>query len=183
MKGTGIVGIVRGLRAEREAALGLLPAPLHHYLEQRVVVTAWYPETDYVQLMNALLRVYKRQTWESAGAMAAREALQGVYRNIVVAGQVEQTAQRMRVNWRNYHDTGDLTVALRPGLVQVTVTDYCLVSSDVCLLNQGYFATILELAGAEVTARRKLRCRAAGDSLCVWEYAWRDSLGPSARPT
>lgn len=172
IKGTGIVGIVRGLRAEREAALRVLPLALHHYLEQRVAITAWYPEAEFMQLMEALLRVYKRQSWESAGAASARDALQGVYRNIVVEGEVEQTARRMRVNWRNYHDTGELTVALQPGIVQVTVADYCVVSSDMCRLNQGYFATILELAGAQVSARRKRRCRASGDPLCVWEFPW-----------
>jgi len=182
IKGTGVVGIVRGLRAEREAALRALPAALHHYLEQRVVITSWYPEADYVLLMGALLHIYKRQTWESAGATAARDALSGVYRNIVVEGKVEETARRMRVNWRNYHDTGDLTVALEPGIVRVTVADYCLISSDVCQLNRGYFATILELAGAQVSARRKLSCRAHGDPVCVWEYAWHPGASRSTRP-
>lgn len=175
IKGTGIISVVRALRARRDAALRALPAGLHHYLDARVTISSWYPESDYVALMVAFLSVYRGLTWHSAGETAAREALTGVYRNIVVPGDVGETARRMRVNWRNYHDTGLLSVELEPSLVRVHVQDYCLVSSDVCRLNEGYFGVLLGLAGNPITSSHKLRCTVRGDAECVWQYDY----GPS----
>lgn len=170
MKGTGIISVVRALRARRDAALRALPAELHRYLDERITISSWYPETDYVALMVAFLGVYKGLTWHGVGEVAAREALTGVYRNIVVPGEVGETAQRMRVNWRNYHDTGLLSVEVEPTFVRVHVRDYCMVSSDVCRLNQGYFGVLLGLAGNPITGSHKLRCTARGDDECVWQY-------------
>lgn len=172
IKGTGIISVVRALRARREAAIETLPAALHHYLDQRITISSWYPESEYVVLMTAFLRLYKGVTWHSAGEIAAREALTGVYRNIVVAGDIGETARRMRVNWRNYHDTGVLSVEVEPHLVRVRVSEYCLLSSDVCRLNQGYFGALLGLSGSLITESRKVRCRVLGHEACVWEYGY-----------
>src|SRR5262249_13369613 len=157
---TGIVHIVRGLRSQREHAEPLLPARLHHYLNDRIAITAWYPEVDYLALMEVLMRLSKGYTWERAGAFAAKEALSTVYRNVIVDGDLPETARRMPANWRNYHDTGDLTVENEPGLVRVKVENYCMESTVLCRLTQGYFAALLSFSGATITAQRKLKCTA-----------------------
>jgi hypothetical protein len=176
IKGIGIVDIVRALRAERERALRVLRSNLHHYLDERIAISAWYPETDFLGLMEAFMRVQKGATWERAGVLSARAALTSVYRNIVVEHDVPESAHRMRVNWRNYHDTGALSVENLPSLVRVTVEGYCMVSAELCRLNQAYFGEILTLAGALVTEQSKLRCTTSGHSACLWEYVWRDKL-------
>ena len=172
IKGTGIVGVVRGLRAQRDAALAILPAALHHYLDERVVITAWYPETENVALISTLLRLYPKQSWEGAGQQAAHDALTSVYRNIIVEGDVPETARRMRVNWRNYHDTGNLAVELAPRTVRVIVASFALVSTEFCRLNTGYFGKLLALAGAQITRTQKLRCTAKHQDCCIWEYEY-----------
>lgn len=173
IKGTGVISVVRALRAKRERALELLPPALHHYLAARITISSWYPESDYVALMTAFLRAYKGSTWHGAGEIAAQEALTGIYRNIVVPGDIGETAQRMRVNWRNYHDTGVLSVDVEPQLVRVHVSGYCVVSSDVCRLNQGYFGALLGLSGVPIVEARKVRCTVMRDEECVWEYAFK----------
>lgn len=173
IKGTGIVGIVRALRTFREQAKSLLPPQLLHYLEDRIVLTSWYAEDDYLALMEAFMRIQHKASWEQVGAVAAREALSSVYRNVIIKGDVPETAQRMRINWRNYHDTGELSVENEPQLVRVTVRDYCMISTPLCRLNQGYFAALLEMAHSVITDQRKVRCTARGDTACVWEFGWR----------
>ena len=179
IKGTGIIGIVRGLRAMRDQALPLLAENLRHYLDERVIVAAWYPETDFLALAEVLMSIMKGSSWERAGTVAAKEALTTVYRNVIIDGNLPETAKRMRVNWRNYHDTGDLNVDTEPSLVRVKVERYCMVSTDLCRLNQAYFATLLSFAGATIVSQQKLQCTARGDPLCVWEFGWR----PGPRPT
>ena len=46
IKGIGMVGIVKVLRALRKDSEAKLPQALHHYLNERVIVTEWYPEED-----------------------------------------------------------------------------------------------------------------------------------------
>ena len=175
IKGTGIVGIVRALRTFREQASRLLTPQLLHYLDDRIVPTSWYAEDDYLALMEAFMRINHKASWEGVGAIAAREALSTVYRNVIVEGDVPETARRMRVNWRNYHDTGELSVENEPNLVRVPVRDYCMVSTPLCRLNQGYFAALLELSHAVITDQRKVHCTARGDAACIWEFGWRAS--------
>lgn len=172
IKGTGMVGLVRALRAQREQALTLLPADLHAYLDKRIAITAWYPEADYFAIASVYMQLNRNETWESAGAYAAQQALTTVYKNIVVDGDLAETAARMRVNWRNYHDTGELTTESEDACVRVKVCDYAVVKAELCRLNQGYFATLLGMSGVSITRRSKPRCTARGDSHCVWEFAW-----------
>lgn len=174
IKGVSVVGVVRALRADRVNALIVLPKRLHPYLDLRITITSWYPEEDFLELMKAFMRLTRNITWEQVGVLNAKEALTSVYRNIIVEGDVPETARRMRVNWRNYHDTGELSVENDPGLVRLTVQHYCLISADMCSLNGGYFRTLLSLSGARIQAVRKLRCTARGDPLCAWEFAWED---------
>jgi hypothetical protein len=56
-KGASLIGLVKWLRHDREAALRALPAGLHHYLEDRIQIASWYPEEDLLALVRALARV------------------------------------------------------------------------------------------------------------------------------
>jgi hypothetical protein len=172
IKGTGMIGLVRALRSQREQALSLLPAELHDYLDKRIAITAWYPESHYFAIASVYMQLHRDESWETAGAYAAQQALTTVYKNIVVDGDLAETAARMRVNWRNYHDTGELTTECEAGCVRVKVRDYGIVKQELCRLNMGYFATLLGMSGVAITSRSKPKCKARGDAQCVWEFGW-----------
>lgn len=171
IKGIGMVGIVKALRTRSEEARAKLPQRLHHYLVDRIVVAAWYPEQDYLELIMVFAAMWRIRDFEQIGIAAARESLQKVYRNMIDGG-AEAAIERMRANWRNYHDTGQLHLERFPGKLQVTIADYGVVSAQLCQLNQGYIAEHLRLAGARVTWQRKLQCTANGDPRCTWEFEW-----------
>lgn len=172
IKGIGMIGIVKALRSRRDAVADLLPPELHRYLQESIVVTSWYPEEDYLTLLRIYARTWPERGYAEIGRLGAREVLKGIYRNIVF-GAVESAARRMKVNWRNYHDTGELSAESLPGTIRVTVTDYPVTASELCELNTGYFAELLHIAGADITATRKVHCTCRGDDSCVWEFDWR----------
>jgi hypothetical protein len=178
IKGIGLVGVVRALRAKRESADALLSAELRHYLEDQVVIASWYPEEHYQALLRVYTRLWPERSYEEIGQLAARESLQSVHRNILVGG-VLSAAKRMKINWRSYHDSGDLTVETPPGTIRFQVRDYALRARELCQVNDGYFAELLRLSGAQITARRKTRCTATGDRECIWEYDWREASAAS----
>jgi hypothetical protein len=53
-QGTHLVDMVKFLRTQRDAALAILPARLHRYLDEQLNVAAWYPEEDMIGLVRAL---------------------------------------------------------------------------------------------------------------------------------
>src|SRR4051794_31957484 len=108
IKGIGLVGIVKGLRTRADDARAKLPQRLHRYLVERVVVAAWYPEQDYLELLMTFAALFRIRDFEQVGAVGAKEGLQKVYRNMLQGG-VEGAMSRMKANWRNYHDTGELS--------------------------------------------------------------------------
>ena len=169
IKGTGMIGIVKALRSRREVAKDHLPRNLHYYLTDRILVGSWYPERDYLNLLKAYRQVWPERTWEEIGRFGAREGLQGVYRNII-QGDIAASVQRMRANWRNYHNTGELISEIDSHVIRVRVCNYELVAKEACLLNQGYFTELLMLSGADIIRSRKVRCTADGDNECLWEF-------------
>jgi hypothetical protein len=172
IKGTGIIGIVKALRSRREAVKQYLSPELDHYLEERIVLNNWYPEQDYLHLLQVYRKVWPERSYEDIGRFGAQEALSGVYRNIVT-DDVATSARHMRVNWRNYHDTGELSIDVEPSVIRVKVSDYPVVSDELCRLNQGYFSELLKLGGAQILSCSKVRCTVRGDEDCLWEFDWR----------
>jgi hypothetical protein len=180
IKGIGIIGIVKALRSRRAEAEQKLPVSLQRYLYDRIVIAAWYPEQDYLALLRVFVAMWRIRSFEQVGVTAAQERLKGVYRNIV-GGNVLEATSRMRANWRNYHDTGELTVDGHSGMVRVMIRDYAMVSSDLCLLNQGYIAEHLRLSGATVSTQRKVRCTVHRDTHCEWEFDLEPRTGSGSR--
>jgi predicted hydrocarbon binding protein len=177
IKGIGMVGIAKALRSRRDDAARVLPESLHHYLDERISISEWYPEQDYLALLRVYVEVWPGRTFEEVGRLAANEALSTVYRNILIGG-VTDAVKRMKFNWQNYHDSGELNSEVLPGLIRVRVRGYGMKARELCALNEGYFAELLRLSGAEVTALRKPQCASNGDRECVWEFEWRAADRP-----
>ena len=79
-KGASLLGAVKWLRHDREAALRALPARLHPYLDARIQVASWYPEEDLLELIRALARILPANgadVYEQMGRFSARDQLAG----------------------------------------------------------------------------------------------------------
>ena len=75
IKGIGLLHVVKMLRSMREAALGVVPAPLHHYLSQEISRSEWYPFEEYLALLHGLAKLMPPDTgdaWEMFGRLAIR---------------------------------------------------------------------------------------------------------------
>ena len=82
-KGTSIVEIVKFLRTRRDDALQALPAAVHHYLDDRVLESAWYPEEDLVALVGAMV-----------------ETLDAPARPVPNSQRTRPRSQRLPAKWR-----------------------------------------------------------------------------------
>jgi hypothetical protein len=175
-KGAALVGAVRWLRQNREAALRALPARLHPYLENRVQVASWYPEEDLLELIRAIARTLPAGTgdvYEQMGRFSAREQLAGVYRHLLEGGDQFSLPRRGLVLWQSQHDSGRLAMTIEgPGTARIEIVDYAAPSREMCAILLGYTAEMFALAGMQQASVRKTACRIDGADRCSWRCTW-----------
>jgi hypothetical protein len=175
IKGTNVVNAVKILRTQRERARAALPARLHSYLEERILVSSWYPEEDQLELLRALATLMPRvpDPFVVMGRGTARSDLTGIYKQHLRVGDVERTLVFAGALWRNAHDTGEMsTERSGPNALIVRLGDYGAVSSEMCRVCTGYFTEVVQLAEdkrAEVTHDE---CRVTRAAICTWRIRW-----------
>jgi len=177
VRGSGIVGPVKGLRIHRRRALELLPQRLHRYLAEQIDLDDWYPMEDHLELLRALIEVVPlagpRQVedpWRWMGVLTADFDLVEVYSTTVQRGDPRGTLLKLPENWRLYHDAGELTTAAtgeHEG--RLDVRDFRFTTDEYCRLLTGYFTEALRLAGARDAA---VRCQSRGEDRACWEAGW-----------
>jgi len=175
-KGASLVGAVRWLRHDREAALRALPARLHPYLENRIQVASWYPEEDLLELIRAIARILpagEGDVYEQMGRFSARDQLAGVYRHLLEGGDEFSLPRRGLVLWQSQHDSGRLSVTIEgPGRARIDVVDYALPSREMCGVLLGYSAEMFTMAELKQPAVSKTTCRLDGADRCSWRCTW-----------
>jgi hypothetical protein len=175
VKGTNVLGTVKALRANRERALPLLLPRLHRYLEERILPSTWYPEADQIEMLRvvACFMPPEPNPYIVMGRMAAMVDLGGVYRGYVRAGDPKRTVINCPGLWRNYHDTGDMTVTdegERGSLVRLT--GYHAACREMCHVTHGYLLEAAVQSGARAVRINKISCVVQRAVACSWRIEW-----------
>jgi hypothetical protein len=181
IKGTAVVDLVRWLR-KHEATVGeKLPLPLRPYLHRRILLSGWYPEADFLGLLQAFVAGNAQpRGFERAGIASARRDLTGIYSNNLVPGDIDATVLRMRALWSNYHDSGELIPRTEKGRTTIEIRGYAMRSAEVCRLFGAFYGEVIVMAGARLISTEKQRCTAKGHPSCVWEYRWAPAVAADA---
>jgi hypothetical protein len=178
-KGTNLLSAVKFLRRHREAARAALPPALHHYLEERVLPTSWYPEEDLIALLRVMAPMIGEGgdgAFELMGRLTVREHTEGVYERLLKGGDPLNVARRASALWQSQHDTGRLTLCdPAPGRARFELADYGHPTREMCVVVTGYIREALTGSGFAELAIRKTRCTVNGDRTCVWECTWREA--------
>jgi hypothetical protein len=175
-KGSALVGAVKFLRSRREDALRLLPPALHHYLDDRIQVSSWYPEEDLLSLVRAvapLVPVRTGDVYETMGHAIAREHMGSTYSHLLRESDELALPRRALVLWQSMHDTGQMSLKLEdPGHARIDVIDYAMPSREICGTITGYMRETLAIAGLKDPIVMKTACRAGGKDACTWRATW-----------
>jgi hypothetical protein len=186
-KGTTIVGLVKFLRRQREAAATALPGHLLHYLDERVHVSTWYPEQDLLDLARVvapMLAASVEHPYEAMGRVSAREHLGGSYAHLFEAvGDPLAIPARAFALWASMHDSGRLdTVVEPPDAVRVELSEFALPSREMCGIVGGYLAETLRVVGFAAPRAEKIACRLDGAPRCGWRCSFVVGEGLAERP-
>lgn len=175
VKGVNMLTAVKALRANRAQAATVLPPSLHRYLDERVLVSMWYPERDLLGLLRALGAMLPPtpDPFAFMGRHTAREHLGGIYRGHLRPGEIERMLASAATLWRNYHDTGDLRAELAPPHAAIlSLRDFAATSRELCRLLDGYFFELALQSGARDVVVTKLGCTLDGAEDCRWRLSW-----------
>jgi hypothetical protein len=116
VKGLQLLGMVKTLRAWRKEALAALRPDLHHYLDDRIIISSWYPEEDHRDLLLATGKVITGlvpgDPFRFIGESGAKADLSGLYANVLRIGAPTASLQRMAQAWKLYHNTGEVIVTV-----------------------------------------------------------------------
>ena len=173
-KGTALIGAVKALRGQKDEARRLLPERLHHYLGERISVTAWYPEEDLIGLIRALLELLpgdRDQNLEVMGIATARSQGEGVYAHLFEENASSASTYAL---WSSMHDTGNLKMT-RAGhnVVTFELRDYASPSPEMCAIVGVYIREGLRMAG-RVAKLESTACVLDGADACIWRATWED---------
>ena len=171
MKGIAFVGTVRFLRAHREEALASLAPHLHHYLDEFIVASQWYPGGDMAGLLRCAAELYPG-TADRALEIMGETTVQGhadVYGELVARGSSSRTI----AIWSRQYDSGALVrVRESRNSVRFDLTGFEDTSRELCLVVGGYLRGSLAVAGLSEPKVTKLACCLWGDPACSWRATW-----------
>jgi hypothetical protein len=180
IRGAATLGTVKNLRIHRRRALELLPARLHFYLGEQVRVDDWYPMSDHLELLRALVEILpgaprEADPWQWLGELSAGFELREIHTTVVVRGDPRATLENLPWIWSIYHDAGTVEVTLTDaGRGCIELRDFPFATDEYCRLLTGYDLEALRLSGAEEAT---VRCFRRGDGRAGWEAAWQDDSG------
>lgn len=162
IKGSQVLSVVKALRSVREAAEARAPAHLTQYLNERILLASWYPETDFRDLVLLLGSIVgssvEGNVWRWIGETGAERDFNGIYASMVRKGDTRWTVQQMPVGWRLYRDSSVLSVHdLSDGHAELAVRGYPVMCPELAEVNAGYFAGALRASGATSYAVRVLK--------------------------
>ena len=166
----------------KKRALELLPVHLYRYLDERILVSSWYSEEDWFELLKAAAIIITENVpnldedvWVFMGRMSAQNDLSIIYSRLIKPGDPEGTLRNGAKLWNVYHDTGSLTIDTpTPGNVRVELAGYELPpAEEMCRLNFGWATTFLKMGGATEINAVETQCRVHGNKSCVWEADWK----------
>ena len=175
VKGANVLAAVKMLRANRERAIALLPARHHHYLDERILVSSWYPEADQLELLRAVsfLLPGTPDPWMMIGRIAARGDLSELYRNMVRPGDLKDALRTFSSLWRTFHDTGELKLSLEePGRALAALRGYAATTREMCRVIGGYVTEVASVATGRDIRTVKLGCVLDGAPECTWRLSW-----------
>jgi len=168
LKGIAFLSVVKLLRSRRDDALSLLRPELHKYLTDNLRPSAWYPESEHTELLQAGARLYPGspdRALEMMGEFAAKAHCE-IYKEVLLG---HGSPSRTFAMWATQHDTGEMRrIRELPNRMRFELVGFGDTSRENCLALTGYFRGTFSMNGIADVVVEKLACRLWNDASCIW---------------
>jgi len=175
-KGAALLQAVKALRMYKEKARKALPSHLLGYLEDRILVSCWYPEEDFLAILRTLAKVLPdpgMDMYEFMGRISARADMAGIYAHLLREGDPATTLRRTAIIWGLYHDTGKEEVLdFGDGYVVTQISGFETPSRESCGTVKGWNTELAVIAGGKNVHGKHTACVLDGAKACTFEIRW-----------
>ena len=169
VKGTAVLQAVKTLRSMGELARQHVPPSLQSYLVDRIIVSSWYPERDFIGLIGVVTSLMPvtdgSDVWELCGRLAATHDLGNVYKGMVRGETLMRTVKVATDLWKLYYDVGRHVLSGDDTRVLIDSYDYA-APAGYCRFVSGYLREHLRLSTGKSYQVRDTLCTAKGDDHC-----------------
>jgi hypothetical protein len=179
----GAVILARRAFVEREFGgdawkrlVAALPEEDRTALGGHILTATWYPFDLNQRLDEAIVEVLgggDPAIFEAIGARSARENLTGAHRAFLTPGNPGRFMAATAQIYRFYYDTGrrDFEATGETSGLMTTYEAETFSQTD-CLTVIGWYKEALGMCGARGVTVEEEACRARGDAVCRYRFAW-----------
>ncbi len=177
IKGIAMLEAIEALKRREDASRDRLPPRLLHYLDDSILVSSWYPESDHLALMAAIAEIYTdrgKDVWFWMGQATASHALGNLYRAMVQQGEPITTLKRFPKLWRLYRNVGQIkvqTIGTTKGLVRLY--DYPFVTPSFSRMLAGYLSEAITISGGSNVLVNSTSLGQKVGTPAIWTISWR----------
>ncbi len=140
------------------------------------LVVGWYDMALLPRLFRAIEETEgesDRRIFEHLGTYSAERDLTTTNRLFLRMANPAYVLEKAGEYWHRFHDVGRWTVTrTATGGAKATLEDF-IVDAPFCRMLTAYIRRMFELVGAKAVHVEHRRCRARGDTACVFEGSWR----------
>lgn len=174
-KGVNLIDLVKLLRnARREGKLEGLDAEDAALLDERVLVSSWYPIERFWRVLTLaherVLGGSERQTIELGRAGAEQVVAAGVHSVFLSGNDFDRVLRGFARGWSSYFDFGSVEITRDDDLVRITIHGYPDIPRSHALTTLGWYERSLQLTGAEVRSAKLAAGPWSGAGAAVFEY-------------
>jgi hypothetical protein len=172
-KGINFIELIKLLKVQRRTRRldGLSQASIA-LLDERILLTAWYPAEPFIELIDYVYRHMLSERPERAfelGALGAELQLTGPHRAFVVCGDPEASVLGLRHIWRSYFDFGECDAVLEaPGSALFSLRDYRDMPAAHGVMLPAYEIVAARLAGSHNPTYELLKCPWLGEPALIY---------------
>ena len=173
-KGVNLIELVKLLRIERKAGrLGSLSADDEALLDERILVSSWYPVEQFWRLLGLaherVLGGSEPKTIE-LGRQGARRVMGGVHSAFVSHDDLARGIKSFARGWSTYFDFGTVECALEPDRVRIVIQGYPDMPRAHALTTLGWYEVALEMMSFESAKAEVVSGPWSGGDEVVFEY-------------
>ena len=183
VKGVAILGLIKFIKKNLKGTLpgiiNALPDETRKYMDEHILLTAWYPYKLYTDLLKTLDKTVGSGDLSycvQQGRLSAEHDLKSIYKIFLTFVDPRTLITRAMSVWSSYFDTGVAEVAiLSKNEAVVTIRDFADIDMAHVKNVQGWLEQFLSMCKLNDIQSKIVACQCSGDPLTELRFTFASS--------
>lgn len=180
VKGVAILGLIKfvkkGMKDVLPKVIGLLPEETRKYMDEHIMLTAWYPYKLYTDLLRTLDKVAGKgdlSFCREQGRLAAQHDLSTIYKTFLNFVEPKLLVTRAMSVWNSYFDSGQAEVnIISKTEARVKIQDFPEIDIAHVKNVQGWLEQFMTMCNFKNIQSEIVQCQCYGDPLTDMRFTF-----------